>query len=132
LFRDCSRDFIGDFDDNLGMASAIFAELMGEIHAIEIAQSKGWNSLWLETDSKLVQLAFTSSSIVPWALRNHWQNCLCKVRSMNFIVSHLFRKGNSCADTLANLGLSANAFWSKCPCVLDLNKEINQCLFFLI
>jgi ribonuclease HI len=53
LFRDCSGDYIGGFADNLGMASSIFAELMGAIHAIEIAQSKGWNSLWLETDSNL-------------------------------------------------------------------------------
>jgi ribonuclease HI len=53
LFRDCSGDYIGGFADNLGMASSIFTELMGAIHAIEISQSKGWNSLWLETDSNL-------------------------------------------------------------------------------
>ncbi|MCI20530.1 ribonuclease H protein, partial [Trifolium medium] len=116
LFRDNSGDFIGGFAKNLGLASSLFAELMGAILAIEIAQNKGWNNMWLETDSKLVQLAFKSPSLVPWMLNNRWQNCLHKVRSMNFIVTHLYREGNSCADTLANLGLNLDAFcWWDVP-----------------
>jgi len=36
---------------------------------------------------------------------------------MNFIVSHIFRKGNQCADYLANLGLTYNVLtiWLQLP-----------------
>jgi len=29
---------------------------------------------------------------------------------MNFIVSHIFREGNACADALANIGLSLDNY----------------------
>ena len=64
------------------------------------------DNLWLETDSQLVTLAFTSTLMVPWSLRNRWLNCLVFVRSISFCVSHLYREGNACADSLANIGLS--------------------------
>jgi len=32
--------------------------------AIEIADEKGWRNFWLETDSKIVMLAFSSSFVV--------------------------------------------------------------------
>lgn len=37
--------------------------------------------------------------------------------SMNFIVSHVFREGNECADMLANVGLTSNALtvWLDLP-----------------
>ena len=34
---------------------------------------------------------------------------------MRFVASHIYRKGNACADSLANLGLSLSSFellWS--------------------
>jgi hypothetical protein len=35
--------------------------------------------------------------------------------SMNFIISHIFREGNSLADKLASLGLFLNGFiWHCC------------------
>ncbi|KEH16647.1 hypothetical protein MTR_0126s0110 [Medicago truncatula] len=53
--------------------------------AIEIAYLKGFQNVWLESDSQLVILAFKS------------------------------KEGNACADSLANLGLSFSSFdlfWS--------------------
>lgn len=29
---------------------------------------------------------------------------------MNFVVIHIYREGNTCADALANIGLSLNSF----------------------
>jgi hypothetical protein len=70
----------------------------------------------METDSKLVQLAFKSLAIIPWQLSNRWQNCLTLTRSMNFFVTHIFREGNTCADALANLGLNTDTFiWWDLP-----------------
>lgn len=83
--------------------------------AIEIASSKGFTNLWLESDSKLVILAFRSNSGIPWCLSNRWQNCLARIRTMRFFASHIYREGNTCADSIANIGLSLASsilFWS--------------------
>jgi ribonuclease HI len=46
--------------------------------AIEIANSKDWKNILIETDSKLVMTVFQSNSLVPWCLRNHWVNYLAR------------------------------------------------------
>jgi ribonuclease HI len=83
--------------------------------AIEIAHLKGFQNVWLESDSQLVILAFKSISVIPWSLRNRWYNCIFRLRNMRFFVSHIYREVNACADDLANLGLtlpSSELFWS--------------------
>jgi ribonuclease HI len=106
VFRNAFADVVGAFAYNLGIANSLSAELQGAMIAIEIASQKGWNHLWLETDSILVTLAFKSSKLVPWQLRNRWENYLHKISPMNFFVTHIYREGNQCADTSANIGLS--------------------------
>lgn len=56
-------------------------------------------------------LTFDNDSIVPWSLRNRWYNCRYLLLSMNFIVSHIYREGNQCADSLANIGLSTQGLF---------------------
>lgn len=105
IFRDYRGSVLGCFAANLGVSCSLQAELFGVL-AIENAVVKGWKNLWLECDSQLVVAAFKSSYIVPWKLRNRWFNCLDSIRSMRFYVSHIYREGNTCADRLANHGLS--------------------------
>ena len=40
---------------------------------------------------------------------------------MDFLVSHMYREGNQCADHLANLGLSCNVLtiWLQIPTSLN-------------
>lgn len=87
------------------------------MRAIEIAASHQWKSLWLESDSALVVNAFKNHSLIPWKLRNRWNNCLHIVRGMNFLVTHVFREGNCCADALANIGLTLDhlTIWLDLP-----------------
>lgn len=106
IFRDSYADHLGSFTLKVENGNALKAELVGAMTAIEIAASNNWRKLWLETDSKLVVSAFQSGSIVPWQLRQRWKYCLFTIQSMDFVVSHIFREGNHCADKLANLGIS--------------------------
>jgi len=95
---------------NLGVTSALNSKLIAAMLAIEIANFKNWRNLWLETDSMLVYLAFKSSKIVPWNLRNRWDNCLFLLSSLNLCVTHIFREDNQCAYQLANLGLTLSSY----------------------
>jgi ribonuclease HI len=104
----------------------LLAELQGAMLTIEIASQKGWHNIWLETDSMLVTLAFKSSKIVPWSVRNRWDNCLVKISSMNFFVTHVYREGNICADILTNIGLAlqTHAWWDHIPS--QIASEFNR------
>lgn len=89
IFRNSESICIGCFTQSLGEQNALYAELVAAMTAIEIAHNNGYSHFWLETDSQLVTLAFNSSSVVPWVLRNRWLNCMYRIRQMRFFV-HIF------------------------------------------
>lgn len=89
IFRDKDSKFILCFAENTGIGNSLHAELCGAMRAIELAHQYQWRSLWLESDSTLVVKAFKNQSLIPWKLRNRWDNCMLKTRGMNFIVTHL-------------------------------------------
>lgn len=93
--------------------------------AIEVAHKKGWHKIWLECDSMLVVMAFNSPNLVPWQLRNIWRNCLLLFSHMQFIDSHIYREGNTCADKLANFGVN-----SHCSTWWDLITDFIRIDFF--
>ena len=55
-------------------------------------------------------LAFKTKKMIPFSLRNRWLNCSQLLLDMNFFVTHIFREGNSCTDSFANLGLELSSF----------------------
>lgn len=65
-----------------------------------------WFNLWLETNSMLVLQAFKNSNLVPWQIRNRWDNVHILLSIMHCIVTHIFREGNQVVDSLANFGFS--------------------------
>jgi hypothetical protein len=89
IFRNCNADFICGFASRLDVSSAFAAELCGFMTTVEIAATKEWNNLWIETDSELLVLAFKSAKLVPWSLCNRWFNCLKISNSRNIMVSHV-------------------------------------------
>lgn len=93
------------------------AELYGASFAIELAFEKGWHNLCFECDSLLVILAFKSTNIVRWHLRNRWNNCIELTSRMRFRSSHIFHESNNCADKIASLGfvISDLHWWNIVP-----------------
>ena len=105
IFRDSQGYFLGAFAGFIGVDIAFQAELQAVMTAIELAFRRRWLNLWLETDSTFVVAAFSNHNLVPWDIRNRWSNCLWLLRQFKFYVTHIFREGNSCADSLANYAL---------------------------
>ncbi|YP_008992319.1 hypothetical protein Salmi_Mp055 (mitochondrion) [Salvia miltiorrhiza] len=97
------------------MGFAFEAELVGVMMAVDIAFSKGWHSLWIESDSiYVVSLLRSRSMIVPWNHRNRWLYTLHLIRQMNIVVTHIFREGNHVADALANAAGDLK-WWNSMP-----------------
>jgi hypothetical protein len=90
IFRDCKGTYVGRFSCNLSISNSLFAELTAAMLSIEMANDKGWRSLWLECDSLLTVQTFTNSLIVLWKLQNRWANCLKIIRSFHFRISHIY------------------------------------------
>jgi len=104
IFRGSIGEFIGSFFVFLEAQSALVAEFYRVIHAIEETQKMGFTNVWLECDSTLVCATFTARTNVPWMLRNRWNTYLNYCGKIRFRVTHIFHKGNVCADKLANIG----------------------------
>ena len=94
IFKNSSVDFVLCFAENTGPGNAFHADLSGAMRAIEIAYSRNWKHLWLELDLSLVVNAFKSNTLIPWKLRNRWNNCLYLIRNMHLFVSHIYREDN--------------------------------------
>jgi len=110
------------FAENLKIGNVFQAELIGAMRGIKTAHQEGWQTLWLELDSTIVVHVLNSNSQVPCNLRNNWNNCKVLLKLMNYFVFHVFREGNQCADSLANIGLSLNQFtiWHIIPSSLQV------------
>lgn len=76
IFGDSSGAVLGCFSSNIGVSSALNAELSGAMLAIELAYANHWHKLWLECDSILVIAATKSHDLVPLSLRSGWKNCM--------------------------------------------------------
>ena len=105
IFRDSNANFISCFAENIGGGSAFHAELPAIMRAVEIANQRRWTNLWIESDSSLAVMAFNNSSMIPCCLRNRWINCRNMLYHMNFLITHIYREENRCADKLASKGL---------------------------
>lgn len=86
------------------VANAIEIEVLAVLEAVRNAQSKGWLQLWLKTESSLVGHYFKQPRSVLWHFRTPWANCLHILYQIYFHISHVYRKGNCVANTLANFG----------------------------
>ena len=102
LFRN-SRGFVHYcYVLKIGNLYAFEAELIAVMRGIQIAREKGWNKLWLESDSTyVVQLFLTRSVEVPWKYKNRWRNVLHLLSTMTFQVTNIYREGNAVADALS-------------------------------
>ena len=89
IFRNNNAQFMLCFSENTGNGNAFFAELSGAMRAIELASQHRWTKLWLECDSAMVVNAFKNNTIVPWKIRNRWENCLALCKSMQIGRAHV-------------------------------------------
>ncbi|GAU20576.1 hypothetical protein TSUD_33230 [Trifolium subterraneum] len=118
MFRDYMANFRGAFAQKISGHSVLHSELTALILAMEIAHSRQWNFIWLESDSLNALQAFDNITIVPWDLRNRWSNCFMLGLTLKW--SHICREGNACADKLANIGHfhTRTRWWESLPSML--------------
>jgi len=116
--RDWEEKFIFGFSSGLKNSSVLIAELKAIKIGIEIALSKGYKNLMVESDSKIAIEIITS--VAAEQNNSDDQNVISSIIKMSKTANkiywnHVFREVNSTADGLAKYGLSL------CP---DLGVEV--------
>ncbi|CAL0303089.1 unnamed protein product [Lupinus luteus] len=117
IFRDHNGHTLACFACFNGCFDALFVELSAAMHAINLAHQKDWKNIWLECDSTIVVDIFKGSTQPPWKLRSKWNLCKNTLSCMSWVVTHVYREDNTCADKLANFGLSIHniRWWNHAP-----------------
>ncbi|XP_019418611.1 PREDICTED: uncharacterized protein LOC109329402 [Lupinus angustifolius] len=117
IFRNNHGECIACFAEFIDYQSVLYAEFFAVIQAVKLACNNGWNHLWIECDSTTVVEIFNNKAKVPWKISTAWEICKSKLLSMNCLISHIFREGNSCADKLANYAILSRhkSSWTNYP-----------------
>ncbi|XP_058760243.1 subtilisin-like protease SBT1.7 [Vicia villosa] len=113
IFRDNNATHLGSFCDYTGEGNSELVELWTAMLAVQKAVNMGWRKLWIETDCMLVVKAFSDPALVPWRIRSRWLSCHAYSQRMEFMVSHIYREANFCADYLSNIGHTCGFFVGK-------------------
>lgn len=118
IFRNC-RGFVSlCFHVKLGSGFAFEGELVAAIFALEMAQARELNFVWLESDSSyVVGLLRERTERVPWRVKVCWQWILRFISRIHFRVSHIFREGNKVADILAAPARESGVWFAPLSCI---------------
>lgn len=105
MFRNANGNHVGYLSFFIGGGIALLAEFFAIIMAMEATINKNWDNNWIDSHSLIVVRGIQNPNLVPWPIKNCWMNCIHKLRNHGFMLTHIYREGNSCVDALASLGL---------------------------
>ncbi|XP_058750562.1 uncharacterized protein LOC131623580 [Vicia villosa] len=112
IFKDSKAKHILSFNIPLSCEPPSNAELLAAIIAMEKAMDLQLNKFWLESDYTLVVKTFYNHALVPWTIRSLWLVYWSYMMIIDFMITHIFREANFCANILASVGLDCNSsFW---------------------
>lgn len=93
-FRDHKGSVLHCFSFPWDNSFSVIAELKAAMFAIDLAYSRSWEMIWLESDCMFVVMVLRERNwLIPWTLRMSWRRCLTQLRSMDFFgLSHIQRR----------------------------------------
>ncbi|GLT63476.1 hypothetical protein SLA2020_360390 [Shorea laevis] len=108
LLRDHFGRWIVGFSRNIGWTTSIAAELWAIRDGLEVAISKGFSKIIVETDSKIATILIESADISLHSLGVLISDCRSLLdRFADAQLSHIYREANTAADFMAKLGTSS-------------------------
>lgn len=96
-------------------------EILAGLQGVLFAHSQGWTNIWVEFDSELaVRVLCSDGSNISWCVRACWTKFAVIRPSLQMLVTHSHREGNSIVDLLAKLHLH-NIWIGGCPNLFLIN-----------
>ncbi|KAF9598221.1 hypothetical protein IFM89_025922 [Coptis chinensis] len=99
--RNVHGNFVLLLSKDIGIKDNYIAECLAILESVELALSKGWKNLWVESDSAAAVTAVNSDGI-PSQLLSRWKVCITKVQSLT--MSHNWTEASLAADQAAKFG----------------------------
>ncbi|KAE9619304.1 putative ribonuclease H-like domain-containing protein [Lupinus albus] len=75
ICRDSNGVFITCFVSYLEIQDTLYVELYSTMKTIHLASKRGWWTLWLDCDLRLVVDILNDAAHAPWKLQNEWLIC---------------------------------------------------------
>ena len=74
VFRDSAGYFLGGFSLSLRHCTSFYAKLHAAIFVVDLAHTRSWQDLWLQSKSSSVISCFAYGSFSPiWSLQTRWK-----------------------------------------------------------
>lgn len=99
--RDKTCIFLEVVNEGICNGDNFSAEYLVILDASMNAVSRGWQQLWIESDSQTAVLAFNNRNL-PWRIKMRWK--LIKAKLIKVMVSHNWREANFIADCASKRG----------------------------
>lgn len=118
-----------------GRGQAFEAELQTAMERVIAAVRRGWNRIYLETNSSYVVSIFRRNEVVlPWKFqaRREWMMEFLQGTELN--VNHIYREGNAVADAISKFkDFDRFICWDSPPSfILDLAERDRFTEYFRI
>ncbi|KAF6134988.1 hypothetical protein GIB67_042365 [Kingdonia uniflora] len=98
VYRDWEGRVLGTLSKAVGSTTNYMAEVQATVDGVEKTIYKGWQTLWIVSNSSATIKAFTSSKI-PWKFRSKWRKLLTSLQAIRF--NSTWREANFSADSTA-------------------------------
>lgn len=129
VLRDNYGNFIAAIALPLGSQNNHMAEVAGALYGIQLASDLNFKKIWVEGDSLNIINSLKGKNPPSWTIENFIfkaqaliSNCTKK------FISHMYREGNTVADSLANVGIRLDDImrWSyEDDLIEDTKSKIN-------
>ncbi|XP_042479819.1 uncharacterized protein LOC122060784 [Macadamia integrifolia] len=83
-----------------GISNSFSAKIWSILKGIKLARAKGFQQLWIESDSSVV-VSFFHHRLIPWFALQVWNHILSYLNAIVWKISHCYREANPVADFLA-------------------------------
>ncbi|XP_042484545.1 uncharacterized protein LOC122064825 [Macadamia integrifolia] len=119
VFRDHSGNFLCEFADFLGITYAYISETLAIRIALQIARSKNFSHILIESDFlSVINILNGNSNSIPWRISHIILYCLNLSQSFSVVLfRHAFCQANSVANRFASFGSSHrySIVWNHSP-----------------
>lgn len=89
-------------------------EASATYHGLKLAQSRGYDKVWVEGDSLNIINNLRNISHPSWMVESLINDALNILDSFNqYFISHVYKEGNRLADFFANYGVNDYLEWGE-------------------
>ncbi|XP_042485986.1 uncharacterized protein LOC122066233 [Macadamia integrifolia] len=106
-----------------GISNSFLAKIWSILKGIKLARAKGFQQLWIESDSSTV-VSFFHHRLIPWFALQEWNHFLNYLNAIEWKISHCYREANLVVDFLAKEAAKTGTSFDDVSLSLCIRHEL--------